>query len=276
MLHERLIYRRIMFDRQAIGVRRRVDNARSNGQPDYFDPLAIHAPTVKRPDLRNHVEVDRVDFDSPFFFPGKHNGVRKVQRNSDRAAVGFTIYNNRRIYHESTNELRVSVELQANPEVVDIRSQFPKALFNDGTGKRRYHIFDYYVLLTSGERCAIAVRSEKYRAAYEEMFDWMALEYQAEFDRAIFWSNSQATRHMFANARDKLWARDEHDSREVEIVRDRMRRLPNEIWFWELYERGVHNWARHAAIWYLIGQGELEPQSQLERISYISRLTIVR
>ncbi|AYG60004.1 hypothetical protein [Rhizobium jaguaris] len=121
---EELLYRSIIKSRQMKEVHR---NASRSPQPiDEFDPIAI-GPA--RPVAIQ--EKRATDAEPMFYSPGEHNGARKIAKNSDSTSLGYTFFNDRKIYHESLNELRVSAILQSTPDVVDLYSQLPKVYFKD-------------------------------------------------------------------------------------------------------------------------------------------------
>ena len=269
MFSEDLLYRSIIKARQMKEVAR--DIPRSPLPISEFDPMAV--AVVKPAPVQTEPSIDN----EPMFYPpAEHNGARKIARNSDSTSLGYTFFNDGKIYHESLIELRVSTILQSTKDVVELFSQWPKVHFKDDGGIWHYHIFDYLAIMADGERVGIAVKTAKYYNKLMKMFALMAASGQDQIDRAVAWTNEQATRELFANARNINWARDHHDPQEVVFVRDLMRRLPSSIYFWQLYDNAERDWKREAAIFHLIGLGELQAANPAERITEISCLKIVR
>lgn len=65
------------------------------------------------------------------------------------------------IQFESKLEQRVLWLLLANKDVMDIREQPLPVTYTDHQGKRRSHVFDFWVVLRSGRRIAVAVKPAK-------------------------------------------------------------------------------------------------------------------
>lgn len=61
-------------------------------------------------------------------------------------------------YFESKREQDVLYLLLARPDVVDVWDQPPPVSYRDATGRKRSHVFDFLITLTSGQRIAIAVK----------------------------------------------------------------------------------------------------------------------
>ena len=65
------------------------------------------------------------------------------------------------VFFESRLELNVLYLILARGDVVDIWEQPPSISYRDATGKRRNHFFDFLIVLKSGRRIAIAVKSAR-------------------------------------------------------------------------------------------------------------------
>lgn len=207
--------------------------------------------------------------------PSKHNDLRNVARNSRKNARGFTIFNGHQIQHESQLEQRVSMVLQADNTVADLFSQAVRQDYIDVNGTKTYTIFDFLAIKRDGSHVGVAVKPERYRKRMEAMFGQIAKTAEKVFiDRAVFYSDLDATREKFANARNVLWARGIADPDEVNHLMEFL--VSQElIEFWDLYdENEIGHWGRKAAIWRLIDLGILVPEDDGARIDDFSRLTV--
>lgn len=259
MFEDKLIYRNLMLKRRM----REKELERQRTGSSLEEP---RAPFERR---RKRVRGNTV-----YVVPTKQRGYRDVQPNSRFNERGFTVFNGHDVQHESGIEHRVCVNLQTDPDVVDIQSQGAKIFYNDAEGKKHYTVFDFVVTMKNGEIVGVAVKEEEFREEMEAMFEFIAATDQTQIDRAIFISDRQATMERFANARYILWAREHADRDEVKFV-SRMIYGKKTVQFWELYDDGaLGNWSRKAAIWRLIDLRVLAPMNDAERINDLSRLTI--
>ncbi len=210
-----------------------------------------------------------------YMVPSGHNDLRKVARNSTKNERGFTIFNGHQVQHESGLERKVSLIVQADNTVADLFSQRCKIAYMEENGVWRSTIFDFLAIKTNGWRVGIAVKPERYRARMEHMFARIAeTSNQTEIDEAVFFSEYQATRAKYANARQILWARAEADEDEVKFLANAIAGR-GAIQVWELYDKSaMGHWGRKAAIWRLIDLGLLVPEDEEERIDDLTRLKI--
>ncbi|MFY2822971.1 TnsA endonuclease N-terminal domain-containing protein [Ruegeria sp. MALMAid1280] len=91
--------------------------------------------------------------------------IPKRSRASSRGAILAHLPSDnhtRVIQYESKLEQRVLWLFLANKDVVDIREQPVPVFYTDHLGRRKSHVFDFWVQLRSGRRLAVAVKPAKH------------------------------------------------------------------------------------------------------------------
>lgn len=206
--------------------------------------------------------------------PERHGGVRKTHKSSEAHWTGATYFNSREIQIESGRERKVVNMLKADPNTKELRSQSHRLTYRDAEGVQHTHTLDHFQVTHSGERIGHAVKTQKNREALEKIVARIMAEGHKDIDRIQVWTEIDVPNWKLQNAYDLLWARDNHDPRDVELVRRRAARFGDLVQLWQLYDRGVHHWGRCAAIFWLIDQGELVPVKPDERITAVSALRV--
>ena len=96
--------------------------------------------------------------------PLESRSLRKISAKSNASGRGMLLANipssnrPRKIVYESLLELKVLYLLLADPNLVDIREQFPKVKYKDQNGRSKHHVFDFLATMSDERRVAIAVK----------------------------------------------------------------------------------------------------------------------
>ena len=201
-----------------------------------------------------------VDDEPDWYEPTPHEGEREIPIRQAGTARGSTVFNGRVVVHESELEHRLSTMIQARRDVVELRSQFPLVHYIDAEGKRRRHIFDYWIRFRDGRRTAVAAKYEKHRAEIEPVLRRIRQTGSPEFDVVSLMTEKKVTVEAYQNAGDILISREHHDEQQVQLLREDLAKRGSNVCFVELYDIKVPLKKRWTAVWRLIDAGMLIPK----------------
>lgn len=172
------------------------------------------------------------------------------------------------MYHESDLERHVSYYLQARHDVDLVYSQYPRVTYPDADGKWREHVFDYFAVLTSGVRLAVAVKYEKEREETDALLERIQASgvigvgergkrTPGVADEVRLLTDLDVTVEMFENAQAILGSRGHHDDAQCRALLEIVQMLPGAFRMGQLLLGCEDRALRRTAILRLIDEGHL-------------------
>lgn len=218
--------------------------------------------------------------------PTTGNATRRPALKNNKTARGFTSFRGIVVYHESELEHRVSTLLQARTDLVELHSQYPVMSYVDANNVARTHTFDYFAVLNSGRRVAIAVKEFKKKREMSVLLDQiresglLARCDNDEFkpslvDDVILITDVDANMDAYLNATDILRARDFYNQADHTELQIMIRDFPGRFRFGELFRNYSNHARRWTAAWALIEHGNIRPVEP-GRISEVTWMTVAR
>ena len=172
---------------------------------------------------------------------------------------------NRVLSSESMVEANVAAVVETLPNVASLRDQWPCVSYVDEHGIEREHTFDFHVTLVTGRRIAICVKPFD-KVQESGLLNVLRLIKQQSAlgrfaDEVVILTERDVENGRARNAREILRARRMRNEREVEAARAAVASVWGSVRFHDLLvglESPAH---RRNAIWCLIDEGFLVPET---------------
>lgn len=203
--------------------------------------------------------------------PKRHEGVRSVTPKHLKNSNGSSFFHDREVQHESELEQKVAAYLKAQPDIVELRSQFKRVEYLDREGKLHNHTIDYCARYSTGHWDAILVKMNRSRAKVEAVKKGMLPKHRAMFRDIKIMTELDVPWWLVANCEAIVNYREIDVGPHVGILLAELSPMNGKrVRFYKLYNSAVDRPLRTAAIWRLIDMGNLVPPiSKINELSWL-------
>lgn len=170
--------------------------------------------------------------------------------------------NDRELTFESGVERNAGLILQTEPDIAELRSQWPKVAYIAADGSRHEHTFDFFARMKTGERVAIAAKPLSLLLKTDLIGTLLSIVDRGHgnfADKVSFVTEAYASDAAAWNAKMILNYRRARNEPEYEIARAMLQNIRGPVRFRALFAGATDNSARRAALWCLIDERRLRP-----------------